>query len=70
MILADKKSKNICYAGLEKALSQSNTNIFIFGKPTSTEGRRMGVAVARGETIEEAKRKANKAAKSVHFLNE
>ncbi len=70
VILANEKSSNISYVGLEEALSQPNTNVFIFGKPSSTEGRRMGVAVAMGETIEEAKRKADKAAQSVQFLNE
>ena len=70
MILADKITKNITYSGLEEALSESNTNVFIFGKPSSTEGRRMGVAVAKAETVEEAQRKADKAAQSIQFINE
>ena len=55
---------------LEEALSQSNTNVFIFGKPSSTEGRRMGVAVAKAETIDEARIKADNAAQSVQFTND
>ena len=70
VILASQKNSNIAFTGLEDALSQSNTGIFIFGKPSSTEGRRMGVAVANGETIDEAKIKADKAAQSVQFINE
>ena len=70
VILASHKTSNIAFTGLEDALSQSNTNVFIFGKPSSTEGRRMGVAVANAKTIDEAKIKADKAAQSVQFINE
>ncbi len=70
VILASQKTSNICYSGLEDALSQSNTSLFMFGKPSSTEGRRMGVAVAKAETIDEARIKADKAAQSVQFINE
>ena len=70
VILASQKTSVIAFTGLEDALSQSNTGVFIFGKPSSTEGRRMGVAVANAETIDEAKIKADKAAQSVQFINE
>ena len=70
VILASQKTSNIAFTGLEDALSQPNTGVFIFGKPSSTEGRRMGVAVANAETIDEAKIKADKAAQSVQFFNE
>ena len=70
VILASQEATRISYAGLEKALCQSNTNLFIFGKPYSTKGRRMGVAVAKAKTIDEARIKADKAAQSVQFINE
>ena len=70
VILSSQKTSNIAFTGLDDALSQSNTGVFIFGKPSSTEGRRMGVAVANAETIDEAKIKADKAAQSVQFINE
>ncbi len=70
VILASQTTSIISYSGLEDALSQSNTGVFIFGKPSSTEGRRMGVAVAKAETIDEARIKADKAAQSVQFINE
>ena len=70
VILASQKTSNIAFTGLEDALCQPNTGVFIFGKPSSTEGRRMGVAVANAETIDEAKIKADKAAQSVQFINE
>ena len=70
VILASQKNRNVSYNGIEEALSQSNTHVFIFGKPTSTKGRRMGVAVAKAKTIEEARLKADKAAQSVQLINE
>ncbi len=70
VILATQNNRYVSYKGIEDALSQSNTNLFMFGKPTSTEGRRMGVAVAKAKTIEEARLKADKAAQSVQFINE
>ena len=69
VILATSNNRDISYSGIENALSQSNTNVFIFGKPTSTEGRRMGVAVAKGKTIAEARIKADKAAQSIQLIN-
>tara|TARA_Y100001968_G_scaffold174331_1_gene159783 strand:- start:1 stop:1164 length:1164 start_codon:yes stop_codon:yes gene_type:complete len=70
VILASQEATRISYSGIEKALTQSNTNLFIFGKPYSTKGRRMGVAVAKAKTIDEARIKADKAAQSVQFINE
>ena len=70
VILATRNNREVSYKGIEEALSQSNTNVFIFGKPSSTEGRRMGVAVAKAKTIEDAREKADKAARSVQLINE
>ena len=70
VILASQEATRISYSGIEKALTQSNTNLFIFGKPYSTKGRRMGVAVAKAKTIDEARIKADKAAQSVQLINE
>ncbi len=70
VILATRSSRNLSYTGIEEALSQLNTNVFIFGKQTSTEGRRIGVAVAKAKTIEEARIKADKAASSVQLIYE
>ena len=70
VILASQKATDFGYAGIDEALSQSNTNVFIFGKPSTTKGRRMGVAVANAKTIDEAKIKADKAAESVQLIYE
>ncbi len=44
----------ICYESLDKALSYPKTEIRLFGKPESFVKRRMGVALAYGESVQEA----------------
>ena len=66
MILADRESPRVVgYEGLEQALSFPNTQVRIFGKPDTRKYRRMGVALARGETTDEARALAKKVADSV-----
>ena len=62
VILADRESTNFEFTGLEKALQIKNSDIRLFGKPTTRKFRRMGVALARGKTTDEARRKAKQAA--------
>jgi phosphoribosylglycinamide formyltransferase 2 len=45
VILANKTAEKFAIAGIEKAMQQSNTDIRIFGKPTTRPYRRMGVAL-------------------------
>lgn len=65
VILADRESLEISYNGLDKALAIPDTEIRIFGKPDSRPNRRMGVALARGETVSDAITKAKTAASLV-----
>ena len=46
VILADKEGVNPTYSGVEKAISQKQTDIRIFGKPSTRSYRRMAVALA------------------------
>ncbi len=62
VILADQESKNFEFTGLEKALQVKSSEIRLFGKPTTRKYRRMGVALARGKTTDEARKKAKLAA--------
>lgn len=55
----------ICYSGLEQALSVPMTEVRLFGKPQSFVKRRMGVAVASGASIDEARGRARLAASRV-----
>ncbi|MFA8437044.1 MAG: formate-dependent phosphoribosylglycinamide formyltransferase [Marinifilaceae bacterium] len=46
VILADREGNNPSFEGLEKAAAYSKSDIRLFGKPTTREYRRMGVALA------------------------
>jgi len=68
VILADKTSDHFSITGIEKALEQANTDLRIFGKPTTRPYRRMGVALAYdnvGADMDELRKKAMVAAECV-----
>jgi phosphoribosylglycinamide formyltransferase 2 len=65
VILADRDSKSVSYSGLADALAEEGTDVRIFGKPTSRPFRRMGVALATGGDVDDARRKARDAASKV-----
>jgi phosphoribosylglycinamide formyltransferase 2 len=67
VILVKGDSDNISFSGIEKALSLPDTQVRLFGKPEVKGERRMGVCLARGSSIEEARKKANDAAASVKY---
>lgn len=63
VILAEKESKETPrYSGLEDALKDPNTDIRIFGKPTTRPYRRMGVALVYGPVNVEMKSLRHQAA--------
>lgn len=65
VILASEKSDSITFTGVAEALSEKDVDIRLFGKPDSHLYRRMGVALAKGANIQEAREKAVKAASKV-----
>ena len=67
VILADSHGSRVTYSGMEEALKESETNVFLFGKRDARPGRRMGVALARGEHQAEARAKADRSAAAVHL---
>jgi len=48
----------IAFEGLDEALAVPTAELRLFGKPESYVKRRMGVALARGETVDEARQRA------------
>lgn len=56
------------YSGIEKALATPGVAVCIFGKPSTRVHRRMGVALATGRTVTEARRKATRAAAQVRVI--
>jgi len=68
VILGKGTSKNISFENVDKALAEPDTQIRLFGKPEINGSRRLGVTVARGETINEARAKANAASAAVKIF--
>jgi len=65
VILVEGNSKDVTFGNLNKALSEEDVQVRLFGKPEVKGQRRMGVALSRGISIEQAKEKAVKASSSV-----
>ena len=65
VILPTGTSTQTSFSNLSEALADVDTQIRLFGKPDIDGRRRMGVAIARAESIEEAIDKANNAAAAV-----
>jgi phosphoribosylglycinamide formyltransferase 2 len=53
------------FSGLERALAGPETQVRLFGKPECRGERRLGVVVAAGDTLEEARGRAREAAGAV-----
>ena len=66
VILADRESESFSYEGIADALAvgepRNPVDLRIFAKPVTLKNRRMGVALARGETAEDAVQRAKAAA--------
>ena len=65
VILGQGTSSNLRFEGLGTALSEADTDLRLFGKPNIDGSRRLGVALARGVTIGEARDKAAIAAGAI-----
>jgi phosphoribosylglycinamide formyltransferase 2 len=64
-VLLEGESRDIRFHGVERALAEPETGLRLFGKPEVRGKRRMGVTLARGATLEEARDKARRAAAAV-----
>ena len=65
VILPSGESTDIRYHNLAAALGQPDTDLRLFGKPEIAGRRRMGVALASGDDVEDAREKARQAAAAV-----
>ena len=65
VILVEGESEQVSFGNLNEALVQPDTQLRLFGKPEVKGKRRMGVAIARGQSIDEARQKAQQAAAAV-----
>ena len=71
VILADRESEIFAYDGIAAALAlgapRSPVDLRIFAKPMTLKNRRMGIALARDESAEDAVERAKAAASRVQI---
>ncbi len=68
VVLANKTADNFTITGLEEALQQDNTDVRVFGKPSTRPYRRMAVALAHDSIdadVDELRRKAKQVADTI-----
>ncbi|EGQ62848.1 phosphoribosylglycinamide formyltransferase 2, partial [Acidithiobacillus sp. GGI-221] len=53
------------YSGLEVALAVPESDLRLFGKPTASKLRRLGVGIACADNVEEARERARRIAAAV-----
>jgi len=58
VIYGQHETKDLAFEGVEAALAVPNSDIRLFGKPESFVKRRMGVALATGKDVDEARGRA------------
>ena len=70
VIYGQMDEKGIAFEGIDKALAVSQTDIRLFGKPEAFKKRRMGVALAYGNNIDDARKRAKEAASKIKTVKE
>jgi len=65
VIYGQMDETGIAFTGIEKALAVPQTDIRLFGKPQAFIKRRMGVALAYGHDVADARKRAKRAAAKV-----
>jgi phosphoribosylglycinamide formyltransferase 2 len=67
VILAQEHGTTVQFEGLEQALATPDTQVLLFGKPEARPQRRLGVALARGADLAQARQRADAAAAAVRL---
>jgi len=65
VILAQEHGTTVQFEGLEQALATPDTQVLLFSKPEARPQRRLGVALARGADLAQARQRADAAAAAV-----
>uniref|UniRef100_UPI00321668AF formate-dependent phosphoribosylglycinamide formyltransferase n=1 Tax=uncultured Draconibacterium sp. TaxID=1573823 RepID=UPI00321668AF len=65
VIMVKGTSSEVQFGNLEEALKEPDTQVRLFGKPEVKGERRMGVCLARANSVEEAREKANNSSKAI-----
>ena len=67
VVIVEGHSGQVQFDRLDEALQEPGTHVRLFGKPFVSGERRMGVALSRGESIDEARSKARTAASRIGY---
>ena len=70
VILARSAGQDPIYIGMDMALQIPTSKVRLFGKPVCRKNRRMGVALALGNTVKEARERAKTCAKQISVFTE
>ncbi len=65
VIMVKGESEQVAFSNLDEVLKQPDTQVRLFGKPGVSGERRMGVCLARANSVEEAREKSNNASGAV-----
>jgi phosphoribosylglycinamide formyltransferase 2 len=68
VILVEGSSNQVCFENIETALSEPDTQLRLFGKPEVDGQRRMGVALAKADTVEAAIDKAKQVSAAISVM--
>jgi len=66
-LLVEGESQDVAFGNLREALAEPLTDLKLFGKPEVEGRRRMGVALARGDSVDEAVARSARVAEAVDF---
>ena len=72
ILASDEGNSEPKYVGLDEALNQANTELRIFGKPSTREYRRMGVVLVNDvldSEMELLRKKANDISESIDIIS-
>ena len=67
VLIGKGNSQQMTYHHLEKALTETDTSLRLFGKPSVQGERRLGVALALGTTLAQAREKARQIANNIEI---
>lgn len=68
VIYGGMEAMGVAFDGVAEALAVPGADLRLFGKPEAFERRRMGVALARGADVDEARQRATEAAGKVRVV--
>ena len=66
VLLVEGHSTQVCFENVEAALIEPDTQLRLFGKPEVNGQRRMGVALAKADTVKAAVEKAKQASAAIN----